>query len=87
MRYKLQYSKAAKGYDVKPIKVGKTYNFRYELMMGITNRCLSSLSTRAALKELQFKDQSVVTLAQHKGVIKPAKDQAVSVHLSRFVNK
>ena len=38
LRYKVQYSKAAKAYVVKPVKNPKQHDFRIELLKGITNR-------------------------------------------------
>ena len=39
MRFKLEYSKPAGRYTVKPIKVQKDYSFRKELVAGIADRC------------------------------------------------
>lgn len=39
-RYKLQYSKAAKNYVVKPIKEPKKHSYRQELLKSVAARCL-----------------------------------------------
>lgn len=80
-QHKHQYSKAAQQYVVTPLKVDKDYTFRKEIVRGVLNRCKTT-SIRETLQDL--KTETVITLAQHKGVQKPEKALSVAKHLSRF---
>uniref|UniRef100_A0A3B4UN18 Uncharacterized protein n=1 Tax=Seriola dumerili TaxID=41447 RepID=A0A3B4UN18_SERDU len=82
-QHKHQYSKAAQQYVVTPLKVDKDYTFRKNIVAGVIKRC-NSTSIRAALQEL--KTETLITLAQHKGVEKPDKALSVAKYLSRFAS-
>lgn len=81
IQFKHQFSKGAQHYITTPRKVNKDYSFRKDIVSGVVKRC-RSVSIRAALQ--QSNPDPVVTLAQHKGVVKPEKAFPIRRHLSRF---
>lgn len=82
-QHKHQYSKAAQQYVVTPLKVDKDYLCRKNIVAGEITRCKST-SIHATLQEL--KTETLITLAQHKGVEKPEKALSVAKHQSRFTS-
>ena len=85
LQFRLQYSKAASNYVIKPVKEAKTYNFRRELMAGIEERCRKGPSLRSLLAEDRqaAKDVHSTTIGEHAGV-KPNNQECIKRHLSRF---
>ena len=73
LRYQLQYSKSAGRYVVKKIMAPKDYST--EILEGITSRCMSGPKLRSMLQGATASKE--VTLGEHAGVAKPAKEEAV----------
>ena len=82
LRYQLQYSKSAVRYVVKKIMAPKEYSFRTEILEGITSRCMSGSKLRRMLQVATASKE--VTLGEHAGVAKPAKEEAVVKQQTNF---
>lgn len=81
LRYQLQYSKSA-GYVVKKVMASKDYSFRGEILEGIAARCTSGTKLWSVLQVATSSKE--VTLAEHAGIEKPAKEEAVAKQRTRF---
>ena len=84
LRYQLQYSKSAGRYVVKKIMAPKDYSFRTEILEGITSRCMRGLKLRGMLQVATASTE--VTLGEHTGVAKPAKEEAMAKQQTRFAD-
>jgi len=84
LRYQLQYSKSAGRYVVKKIMAPKDYSFRTEILEGITSRCMSGPKLRSMLQVATASKE--VTLGEHAGIAKPAKEEAVAKQQTRFAD-
>ena len=61
----------------------KDYSLRTEILEGITSRCMSGPKLRSMLQVTTASKE--VTLGEHAGVAKPAKEEAVAKQQTRFV--
>ncbi|KAK6298334.1 hypothetical protein J4Q44_G00313890 [Coregonus suidteri] len=84
LRFKQEFSKAARAFVVKPIKEEKTWCFRSELQHGIVDRCANGPSQRTLLSAQR--ERVVVTLGERAGVPKMEKEQAIQQRIQRYTH-
>ena len=84
LRWDLKYSKAAGRYVVKKVMQPKKYGFRVEILEGITARCMNGPRLRSVLRRATSTKET--TLAEHAGIEKPAKEEAVAQQRTRFMD-
>ena len=85
LRHQLQYSKSASRYVVKKVMAPKDYSFRREILQGIVARCMGGPKLRRVLQGVTSTKET--TLAEHAGIKKPIKEEAVAQQRTRFTDK